>query len=152
MGKAAGGAIALRMPSYALASRLLDFTQLHRLPDGPVTTDPDTGEASVDVPLAWHYENLPYMAAVIGAAWADPVREFSTPPLPSTSLPSMEELYAYGAAIADELQTEGWPVFAIGHLGSAALAEIARRLSIVNEAAALADFMPAQAAPSIGTS
>jgi hypothetical protein len=143
MGKAAGGPIACRMPFYALAQRVLDFAQSHPIPTYE-------GEPDRMPPEAWWSEHLPYIGAVIGAVWADPARELATPPLGFAPVTDAD-LYAYGCAVGDELQTEGWPTIAITRLGFAALAEIGTRLAGVNQATVIADFLPAQAAPSTGS-
>lgn len=143
MGKAAGGPIACRMPFYALAQRVLDFAQSHPMPD---MDDPEKVP-----PPSWWTDHLPYIAAAIGVVWADPIRELSTPPLGMGAPVTEAELYAYGCAVGDELQTEGWPTMAITRLGFAIVGEIGARLVAVNQSTALADFLPAQAAPSTGS-
>ena len=154
------GAIAFRAPSYALIGRLNEFMGRHIYDDTRDGEDVEVSEAAEGAPAevrripldTWTQGYLPYAGAAIGCAWAHELRELSTPPLPTTSIPTEAELYTYGAAVADELQSEGWPMLAITSLGARVVTEIRNRYRTANEASKLADFLPAQAASSIGTS
>jgi len=154
------GSLAFRAPSYALIGRLNEFMARYLYDDDRdgdtvvvAPAEADAPEETARIPSdRWTRGYLPYAAAVIGCAWAHDTRELSTPPLPTTSIPTDDELYVYGAAVADELQTEGWPMLAITSLGARVVGEIRARYRTANEAAKLADFLPAQADTSIGTS
>lgn len=132
------GAVRLRMPFFSLANRLIAFVGAHPIPDGEVTNE-------------WLADHLPYVAACLGATWAHDLRELATPPLSSTVPLTDADLYAYGCAVGDELQSEGWPPLAISHLGVHCYSAIVDRTNAVNEASALADFLPAPTAPSTTT-
>lgn len=152
MGPAVGPMV-FRAPFYALIGKLNEFLALHTYEEAKDGQDIGTEGEPQRIPAdAWLRGHLPYAGAAIGVAWAHDLKELSTPALPGTSVPTDAELYEYGTAVADELQTEGWPMLAIISLGTAVVTEIRNRYRAANEAAKLADFLPAQADTSIGTS
>lgn len=142
MGPKAGGDLPFRRPFYATAQALARFHGLHALPDLPEGEAPST---------AWWAEHLPYVGAAVGMCWAHPLRELDAAPPPSTGPLADEALYAYGAAVADELQSEGWPMIAIGILGSQVMTALYRWIADIEDAVDVADFLPAPAAPSTTT-
>lgn len=130
------GVVTFRMCGFAAGHKLRDMVQSHTLGEGDEATN------------QWLADHTPYSSAAIGLCWADERWELETAAPTDPRQMTQEALYAYGLKVADELQTAGWPMLAITNAGFHVMAEVLRRTDIVNDAAALAHFLPAQAADS----
>lgn len=130
------GTLTLRMCSFAAGHKVRDLIAQH-----PIGED---GEAIT----SWLADHVPYAAAAVGLCWADERWELETPLPTDPRKMDADTLYAYGLAVADELQTAGWPMMAITNVGFSVTTELLRRTDILREAEALARFSPAQAADS----
>lgn len=144
------GEFILRTPSLHRVARLVRAAKVRSVAAAMAALSTGGGLlASLRVAQEGGAELLELLGALVGISWADPVSELETP-IPTEFTEAA--VLAYGAAVYDELDRDGWT---FEHIVVCALAigeQVAARSALTTEALDRASFFAGKTAPTTAPS